>query len=213
MVAYYTGPPISVPVDQYHCRYGIYGAWGRALRDAPRLLVSKWWAALIVAITTAITTVTAIRVPTRDGLLAKLVFATGGVCVGFVVGLGVIALWGLLPVARRAHWRTRATPFDSQPDLYGIWLQSRHWHTVTNLRCTVTDPAGMERDAPWTYRGHATYLFPPSATSIGVSYPQDFPHAPPLAAGRYQVRWEMDVEHGAKPVTIARCTFDYREAS
>jgi hypothetical protein len=186
------------------CRYGPYGLLGRALRDAPRLAVSKFYASVVVALSIALVAGTVFLVSAEQSIFVRVVLIVAGVSGGIAVGLGLIGLWGLLPIARRAHWWVVVSE-ETPPGHYNLDLKSRHFHTVANLRCVVTDPDGMERSE--VVPGLRQFS---GGSGIGWNYPNGF-HAPAPRPGKYRVRWESDVEHGPVPVTIASGHWTVRE--
>jgi hypothetical protein len=201
------------PEGETECQYGQYGWPGRAVRDAPSLAMNKFAATFVVSAAVVVVTVAFIVVPEGDRA-TQIVFGLLGFTVGTAVGLALIALWGLTPWARRYHWRVHCGPLSQDPSHYGdhgfapnhtgLWLKSRHWHTVTNLRCTVTDPLRQEWASPlWRPTDRPALLLKPGESAGGFSYPGEF-GAPWPMPGKYRVRWEMDAEERTKPIVLAR---------
>ena len=107
------------------------------------------------------------------------------------------------PTAWKRHWRVRVEVNSGESRRF-MSLASRHWHTVLNLTCVVTDPGRNRWRATWAPAvGGAQQLLKPGATGGPLIYPGDFA-APPVAPGRYKVTWLTDVEHGDRPIVLAR---------
>jgi hypothetical protein len=121
---------------------------------------------------------------------------------GVLLGIGIISGYALTPWGRAAHWRLQSGAFDPEKGRALLFVQSRCWHTVLNLRCTVIDPQGVARTAVCHPPGGAKVILQPGA-SAGVEFPKDF-DAPPPVHGTYRIKWEMDAEDRTKPLTL-RC--------
>lgn len=206
-----TGPPTRVPEDQRECKYSQYGRYGRAWHDGWRLMVSAPAASVVVIFSVGITTTVFIVVPHAD-LPTKLILGVAGITTGLLIGVGLVALWALTRWGSRYHWRSRYGPFSQDPTHYPtgvagdhglLSLTSRHWHTVRNLRCIVTDPTGQDWSTKaWDAHDSTTHLMAPGH-GANFSYPSEF-GAPWPAPGKYHARWEMDAEDRVQPVVLIR---------
>ena len=217
MSVFYSGGPHRVPYGQSECTFGRFGWWGRAVRDAPLRAVQGFWSEMFVAwVGVGVAAALAISLD-HLGLLSRVLAGLIAFIPGVLSALVLLALWGVTPWGRRSHWAFREVGGYSQDpthyptgfasDHSGLWVESRHWHTVRNLRCIVTDPLGVERSAgPWEPpppHSGTTVVLDPGQTGGGFSYPSDF-DAPWPFPGTYKVSWEMDAEDGTKPVIISR---------
>jgi hypothetical protein len=202
-VAYFGGSgPGRVPESERNCRYGPWGEFGRAFRDSTHLAMSKFYAGAIWLVSTGLITAVVIVTNPTDSTFVQAVTVVVGLAVGTGVGLLLIGLVGLLPFARRQHWRVSCGPLDAEPVQMGIWLRSLHWHTFRNLRCVVTDPDGNRRTDFWGPEREQMVISP--GARIAFQYPMHFDGAPPISSGRYKVQFLVDVEHGTKPITLAQ---------
>lgn len=212
---------VKPPAGEPECSFGRSGWLGRALRDAPRYVVSEFWAAVVLLLAVGVVTTVFLVVPpsSTHGLVQRVAFAVTGVVLGVVIGVGLVGLAALTVWGRRRHWKAKTGGgFSQDPSHYGnhgfapnhtgFWIGSEHWHTVRNLQCIVTDPLGQEWRSPsWTSRsGGVTAMVAAHGTGGGFSYPSDF-GAPWPMPGDYLVRWEMDRERATKPLVIARGTW------
>lgn len=127
-----------------------------------------------------------------------------GVVVGFVAGLAFVAVFAFTRWGRGQHWRLLIRPLMVEPnDHSAISLKSRDWHTVINLRCTVTDPYGVSRASrPSDHTKDALVLLAPGGGAT-LAYPAAF-DAPWPDPGTYRVTWESNVEGRGRPVVVGR---------
>lgn len=142
----------------------------------------------------------------------------GGFVLGTLLGLGLVAVWGVTPWGRRRHWRAAIFGRD-HPELEGplaegvhsaFVLVSKHPHFVRRPRCVVTDPDGREYRTITTGEDADSEIPFEGVTPGGIgpggiaNYPTDFDDAPAPRPGRYTVRWEFNVENRRAPVVVAR---------
>jgi hypothetical protein len=200
MAAFYTGAPTSVPEDKSECVYGRWGRVGRAIRDVPDLGRHETLGEILVVAVTAVSAGAFFIVQARDSDLGRILTVLEGVVVGLVVAGVLLFLWGLRPWAWKRHWVVSASPFsDDSSSHTGLFLKSRHWHTVLNVRCSVRDPDGTW----WSAIHPGQVILAPGANAAGFEYPNDF-GAPWPGEGRYRLSFQTDVMHGDKPVRLAR---------
>jgi hypothetical protein len=193
------GGHLVVPEDEYDCKFGRLGWGGRALRDTPRFALRPAFVP-VLPLTTAVATEVATHALSGEPVLAVVI----GAAVGVVVGLGVVAALAATIWGRRQHWRVViGTLEDKSRDHTFISLKSREWHTIINLRCTVTDPYGVARTSrvPNHTKDLPVILSP--GERITLCYPSGF-NAPWPNPGIYRVAWEADVEGRRRPVVVRR---------
>jgi hypothetical protein len=221
------GPKHTVPVGQRECRYGRWGKWGRAARDVAPLATGELRAVLLLIYAVSLATAV-LTIPPDTPTWTRVVIVLGAVTAAVLFSALVLFIWPLRPGAYKRHWRIR---FDEDKITKHVLLilESQHNHRVRNLRCVVRDPTGAEWPADWRdeYRHH---VLSPGETAI-LNYVNDFyshdasdpdwasqalppwpGHLPTPGSfqemtGRFRVRWETDVEHGERPITLARCTW------
>lgn len=205
MCAFYTGGPTSVPTDEYECGFGRWGWLGRALKDAPRLVLTRFPASVIVVIAVAAMTSAAVAANSDEPVLTQAVSAALSVILGVGIGLIFVAGWTLTPWGRDSHWRTHIGRFAANGGAHsGFWVVSGHWHWVENLRCTISDSAGNTYSSPpWTPNGRSRVLLAPGGNGGGFEFPSGF-RAPNPSPGTYRVLWLMDVKGRKKPLVIAQ---------
>jgi hypothetical protein len=201
--------PNRVPDSATECKYGRWGRVSRAALDVPELAIQPMGQLVVLVIVA--TTGAILVAQSDDTLLARVASALVGVAVGVVLAAALLFFWRLLPGAWKRHWRIKCGRFFDGKELSstshtGLWLDSRHWHTVLNLRCTVTDPDGRKYESPvWTsaYYGRRVVLGPDGGSGGGFEYPNDFGAEWPRP-GTYKVKWQMNGEGRARPITLAR---------
>jgi len=128
----------------------------------------------------------------KGNLGVALSVILGGL-VGMAVGVGIVALIQWLPWSRRFHWRPRHEVFTLGRSI-GVFVNSRHWHTVRNLRCEITAPNGEieTRAASGT-----------PELAVGPGQNSTILMLPDYGTSEYRIKWLIDVPEGEKPVIIA----------
>ena len=214
MCVFYSGGPAGrVPDGEEECRYGPSGVYGRALLDAPGLMVSKFSAAFTWLLTTGVTVAAFIVVP-NGSTGTRAIFAVIGLVVGTFFAVLLVAAWGTTPWAQRHHWRTHCEPVrgGNPDDTFFIILTSRHWHRILNLRCILVGPDHVTSVGTEHSSTHDEFMRP-AETRI-LACPANFSEiADPNGSaphGPYTIEWQTDVEDGTEPITIAKDRYVYR---
>ena len=91
----------------------------------------------------------------------------------------------------------RAPPVDTLGQTIGFTVESRHWHTVRNLRCEIACPDGDRSVIPAALMPQG--VLAPGHSSLPIELP---PHGP----GRYKLPRMMDAEDRSQPLVIAKDT-------
>ena len=192
-----------MPVDQYRCRYGKWGRLGRALVDSLVLTMHKFVASFVVLLFSVIMSTVVIVRDSSDSALCQALTVIIGLTAGVSAGLAVIALWTLSPSARQYHWRSgseRLGPENRGHTL--LVLKSNHWHPVSKMRCTVTDPMNVKWTATWDRDERLPLILAPGDYKA-FDYPKDY-NAPWPIVGLFRVKWQMDAVGRQKPITLVR---------
>src|SRR5579872_2599917 len=195
----------DLPRDETECLFDRWGWLLRGLRDAPRLMVSRFWAACVWIAAIAVVTAVFIVVPQASpfprgphpGNLLRVALVLLGITVGTLVAVAIVGLYGFTDRAHRTHWRSRHAPYLIGSWVPEFWLESRHWHKVINVECEISSPGGtktLER-VFWPRPDQSWYLGPGDRTSA-----VRIPHG--AASGVFRFKWSTAVEGAAKPITI-----------
>jgi hypothetical protein len=208
-VALYHGGPKSealVPYDAPRCRYGRLGSLGRAGRDVRAATLGTLTAAVLVGILATVATgFVGLPKDTANWVKGLILAASFVVVFGIVLIIVFVGCWA---TARRRHWETNCELLpDASSDHTLIVLRSRHWHHALHLYCLVGAKSGETWRAAYRYRDH--WLTP--GESVVFAFPSEFVGAPWPETGQYRVTWLTDVEHGRKPVVLARTRWKITE--
>lgn len=177
------------------CNFGPRGWIGRAARDALRLPMSNLLASIVVGASAVTTSAIFFVASPHDGSLARGLTVLSGFIVGVVVGIFLVWLWGISPMGRHSHWRVR----DEADDIY---LESRCYHTVRNMRCEIIIPNGNREEVEWLPGGKTQFPCSPGTATQRVNFNDQFGDPPP--PGLYRFKWSMDTEGGTKLLVLGR---------
>jgi len=191
-----------LPRGESECVYGKWGNHGRAFRDAERLVMNRLAAALVwLFCLSTVTTVFIVVNPSHyEGNLGKIATVLQGLVAGTALGIAIVWVYGLTPLARRYHWHTghHAVNFGGT---VGHYLESRHWHKALNLRCELVDPQGVTwGPVPVHWPGKPWYLGPGDrCQEVTLGWFKVTKTLP----GTYRFVWLIDAEERDTPITIA----------
>ena len=185
------------------CTFGPRGWPGRALRDAWGFMVNNTAVSFLWLLVAGLfaTLFFVGQVTPREGDLGKSLSVLEGALVGTAVTVGIVAIYGLTPWARRRHWRNEFQTLDNGEVVVG--LRSGHAHSIRNPLLEILGPKGQREEVSLHPHLKDQLLTYGRGENLGmVHFTRDFE----VRNGRYRFRWVIDLEHSSRKIVIARAS-------